>query len=106
MTIPFDWGRAVAPTWLPDSRRPACDCPLIPSGTRPPRPPFHRWNCALTPVWAQTIRDLDVNPWTVIRPTDPQLDNFAVCTCWAPDYQDEHCTLHGRDAALKSDGAS
>jgi hypothetical protein len=24
----------------------------------------HRWNCALTPIWAQTIRDLDINPWT------------------------------------------
>jgi hypothetical protein len=26
----------------------------------------HRWNCHLTPEWAQTIRDLDTNPWTVI----------------------------------------
>lgn len=31
-----------------------CDCPLN---------PHHRWNCALTPIWAQTIRDLDTNPW-------------------------------------------
>ena len=38
-------------------------------------------------------------------PLEQILDNFAVCTCWAPDYQDEHCPLHGRDAALKSDGA-
>lgn len=25
----------------------------------------HRWNCALTPIWAQTIRELDVNPLTL-----------------------------------------
>lgn len=40
--------------WLPGDPQPACDCPLD---------PHHRWNCALTPIWAQTIRDLDVNPW-------------------------------------------
>lgn len=34
-----------------------CDCPMD---------PHHRWNCALTPIWAQTIRDQDCNPWTVI----------------------------------------
>ena len=38
-----------------------CDCPLN---------PYHRWNCTLTPVWAQTIRDLDVNPWTVMPVPD------------------------------------
>ena len=37
---------------------PHCDCPLD---------PHHRWNCALTPVWAQTIRELDTNPWTAVR---------------------------------------
>lgn len=35
-----------------------CDCPMD---------PYHRWNCNLTPLWAQTIRDLDVNPWTVMK---------------------------------------
>ena len=35
-----------------------CDCPMD---------PHHRWNCALTPIWAQTIRDQDCNPWTVTR---------------------------------------
>lgn len=34
---------------LTGQRRPECDCPLD---------PHHRWNCALTPIWAQTIRDL------------------------------------------------
>lgn len=23
---------------------------------------YHRWNCALTPIWAQTIRELHMNP--------------------------------------------
>lgn len=31
-----------------------CDCPMD---------PHHRWNCALTPIWAHTIRELDCNPW-------------------------------------------
>lgn len=30
----------------------------------------HRWNCHTTPVWAQTIRDLDTNPWTVVTSAD------------------------------------
>lgn len=38
-----------------------CDCAVD---------PYHRWNCAATPIWAQTIRDLDVNPWTIVRPRD------------------------------------
>ena len=55
--------------WLPGDP-PACDCPQHPSGTRrrdgqPPRQ-HHRWNCPLTPIWAQTMRDLDCNPWTVV----------------------------------------
>jgi hypothetical protein len=33
-----------------------CDCAMD---------PYHRWNCPWTPIWAQTVRDLDVNPWTV-----------------------------------------
>lgn len=45
-----DYWKAVRP-------QPTCDCPLD---------PYHRWNCALTPIWAQTMRDLDINPWTVI----------------------------------------
>ncbi|MCV7354470.1 hypothetical protein [Mycolicibacterium fluoranthenivorans] len=49
-----DIWRAIRPS-------PSCDCPLD---------PYHRWNCALTPIWAQTIRDLDTNPWTVIKPWD------------------------------------
>lgn len=45
-----------------------CDCPLD---------PYHRWNCPLTPTWAQTMRDLDCNPWTVIRPRDLAMTNGA-----------------------------
>ncbi len=52
--IVLDAWRAVRPA-------PMCDCPMD---------PYHRWNCVLTPIWAQTIRDLDCNPWTVIRPWD------------------------------------
>ena len=40
--------------WIYHTR---CDCPLT---------PYHRWNCHLTPIWAQTMRDLDCNPWTVL----------------------------------------
>lgn len=43
--------------WTLIRPQPTCDCPLD---------PYHRWNCALTPIWAQTMRDLDTNPWTVI----------------------------------------
>lgn len=49
--------------WMPGNPAPEpcliCDCPMD---------PHHRWNCALTPIWAQTIRDLNKNPWTVLRP--------------------------------------
>lgn len=54
--------RAHMPTcWVCDEEMareiaPDCDCPMD---------PHHRWNCTLTPIYAQTIRDLDVNPWTV-----------------------------------------
>ncbi len=34
----------------------SCDCEMM---------PYHRWSCDLTPIWAQTMRDLDTNPWTV-----------------------------------------
>lgn len=37
---------------------PLCDCPMD---------PYHRWNCPATPIWSQTIRDLDTNPWTVLE---------------------------------------
>jgi hypothetical protein len=43
-----------------------CDCPMD---------PYHRWNCALTPIWAQTIRDQDCNPWTV---TDGVVHRFGL----------------------------
>ena len=43
---------------LLSDKPPMCDCPMN---------PHHRWNCALTPIWAQTIRDQDCNPWTVTR---------------------------------------
>lgn len=66
-----DWMSAIfddqAPTtityrrWLPGEQTPDCDCPLD---------PHHRWNCRMTPIWAQTIRDLDTNPWTVIQSQD------------------------------------
>ncbi|MCG7592414.1 hypothetical protein [Mycobacterium sp. PSTR-4-N] len=58
--IPFDcmtdtvrafWLATVGPRW--------CDCPCD---------PHHRWNCPMTPLWAQTMCDLDLNPWTVMRP--------------------------------------
>ena len=42
-----------------------CDCPMN---------PFHRWNCSRTPIWAQTIRDLDLNPSTFICSRDLALD--------------------------------
>lgn len=43
----------------PEHGNPTCDCPMD---------PHHRWNCPLTPIWAQTIRGLDCNPWKVFRP--------------------------------------
>ncbi len=43
--------RQVRPLYVP------CGCPLD---------PHHRWNCPATPIWAQTMRDLDTNPWTVL----------------------------------------
>lgn len=27
---------------------------------------YHRWNCASTPAFADTVRALDTNPWTVV----------------------------------------
>lgn len=45
---------------------PRCRCPECPPACDCPMNPYHRWNCALTPIWAQTIRDQDCNPWTVI----------------------------------------
>lgn len=71
---------------------PQCDCPMD---------PHHRWNCPLTPIWAQTIRELDCNPWTVIRPCDelptvfsrirsPQCDICSCCHPWYPCRPDCH----------------
>lgn len=59
----FGIGDIVRDTWRELTRwlfPPACDCELN---------PHHRWNCALTPIWAQAIRDLDANPWTVVTHT-------------------------------------
>lgn len=36
------------------------DCNCDPSAN-------HRWDCPRTPIWAQTMRDLDANPWTVMN---------------------------------------
>lgn len=62
-------GELLREAWATVRPRPTCDCPMD---------PHHRWNCALTPIWAQTIRDLDTNPWTVMRPRElantPPLD--------------------------------
>lgn len=54
-------GFIIRDAWYSVRPKPTCDCPMD---------PYHRWNCALTPIWAQTIRDLDTNPWTVIKPWD------------------------------------
>jgi hypothetical protein len=61
---------------------PLCDCP---------QDPHHRWNCTLTPVWAQTMRDLNVNPWTVIKPFEMARPR------WAPfEWAGERGTYCGR----------
>lgn len=54
-------GDALREAWKLLRPQPSCDCPMN---------PHHRWNCHLTPIWAQTMRDLDTNPWTVFRPHD------------------------------------
>ena len=56
---PFDPFAKGAPWW---QWRTPCDCPDTEFGRNP-----HRWNCFLTPTWAQTMRDLDTNPWTVVE---------------------------------------
>ena len=92
---------------------PHCDCPLD---------PHHRWNCALTPVRAQTIRELDTNPWTVVAnvldqcpmPTEcpicgsvdwskflvPQYDDPICIECWQCNRHKEpdlwHCAECGK----------
>lgn len=75
-----DWigdplGHRTVPRWAM-----GCDCPLD---------PHHRWNCALTPVWAQTMRDLDCNPWTVVHPRDMQRPRWAPFE-WMGD-RNAHC---------------
>ena len=39
--------------------------------------PHHRWNCTLTPIWSQAMRDLDCNPWTVVRDAMPICHSFG-----------------------------
>lgn len=43
--------------WRDIRPQPTCDCPMD---------PHHRWNCNLTPIWAQMLRDSDFNPWTAL----------------------------------------
>ena len=50
-----------------------CDCPLD---------PHHRWNCALTPIWAQTMRDLDCNPWTVVSFVMSPISGLTMLDGW------------------------
>jgi hypothetical protein len=56
------WRRDIRPILTP------CDCPLD---------PYHRWNCPLTPIWAQTMRDLDTNPWTTVTAALQRVRNIA-----------------------------
>lgn len=60
----------------------------------------HRWNCATTPIWAQTIRDLDVNPWTVVRDAEMPFARLwhlaSYCglgPCARPGGHDGRCSL-------------
>lgn len=56
LCVPMDLMQAaVRAYWLAIVGPRTCDCPMD---------PHHRWNCPMTPLWAQTIRDLDTNPWT------------------------------------------
>lgn len=41
-------GDVLRNVWADVRPESTCDCPLD---------PHHRWNCALTPIWAQTIRE-------------------------------------------------
>ncbi len=71
-TILSGLGDVLRAAWHEIRPQPTCDCPLD---------PYHRWNCSLTPVWAQTIRELDVNPWTVVQDAMPQCRSFG---CGSP----------------------
>lgn len=72
---------------------PMCDCPMD---------PYHRWNCPLTPIWAQTIRELDCNPWGTLEavdtilawgfPTMCPICNFNTGRECVPAYNDPICT--------------
>lgn len=44
--------------WRDLRPQPTCRCRALTG--------YHDWNCELTPLWAQTIRDLDTNPWTAL----------------------------------------
>lgn len=89
---PIDAFDPSAPWW---QWRTPCDCPDTNFGRNP-----HRWNCDLTPVWAQTIRALNVNPWTVVRPRDLAVVDIRIrsrfcdlCSCcfpWSPCRPDCH----------------
>jgi DNA-directed RNA polymerase subunit RPC12/RpoP len=84
-------GDALRAVWADVRPAPSCDCPMD---------PYHRWNCALTPIWAQTMRDLDINPWTVVRnvldqspmPTEcPICGSFEWSKFLVPQYDDAIC---------------
>lgn len=51
------WATLVRQVWLAHVGPRWCNCPHN----------HHRWNCPMTPIWAQTIQDLDLNPWTVFE---------------------------------------
>lgn len=50
-------GGLLRDAWAAVRPQPSCDCPMD---------PHHRWNCELTPVWAQLMRESDFNPWTAL----------------------------------------
>lgn len=44
--------------WRDIRPQPTCRCRALTG--------YHDWNCELTPIWAQTMRDEDINPFTVL----------------------------------------
>lgn len=86
-------GDVLRETWAAIRPRPLCDCPMD---------PYHRWNCPLTPIWAQTIRELDCNPWGALEavdtilawgfPTMCPICNFNTGRECVPAYNDPICT--------------
>lgn len=61
----------------------ACDCPVNPFA-------HHRWNCDLTPIWAQTMRGLDINPWTVVTYAEASFGILWMRTFCCPGCGEEH----------------